>query len=103
MLVTWPYHIRGSIIETFDPRARWFASFLILGAIMQFWDVRIISIFFVLVLIQYALCKLTFKETRVAWAFLILLVVPSALLITAFSISEDCLGNPKYWPPASWP
>jgi energy-coupling factor transport system permease protein len=75
MLVTWRYRERGSFIETFDPRARWFFSFLVLFSIVFFWDIRILLCFFALVVIQYILSKLTWKETRRAWIFMLFFIV----------------------------
>lgn len=75
MLVTWRYHFRNSLIETLDPRARWITSFLVLIAITFFWDIRFLSFFFVLVVLQYILTRLTFKETWRPWLFIFFFVV----------------------------
>jgi energy-coupling factor transport system permease protein len=75
MLVTWKYRFRDSFIDRFDPRARWIASFLVLAAILNFWDMRFLAIFFGLSLVQFRLTKLTWAETKRAWLFIMLLVV----------------------------
>ncbi len=75
MLVTWKYRPRDSVIEKFDPRARWFFSFLVLFAIIQFWDIRFLLFFFALIMGQYFLTHLTWAETRRAWIFITILVV----------------------------
>lgn len=75
MLVTWKYRFRDSFIETFDPRARWYTSFLILAALLNFWDMRVLAFFFALALAQFFLARLTFRETRRIWLFVIILVV----------------------------
>lgn len=75
MLVTWRYRFRDSFIEKFDPRARWFASFMIMIGIIQFWDIRILLCFFAISMTQFLLTKLTWQETRRAWLFILLLVV----------------------------
>lgn len=75
MLVTWRYRPRNSILEKIDPRARWFMSFLVLFGLIQFWDIRFLLFFFALSMTQYVLSKLTWKETKRAWLFIILLVV----------------------------
>ncbi len=75
MLVTWRYRLRNSILEIFDPRARWFFSFFILFSIVLFWDIRILLFFFVIVFGQYALSRLTWKETRRAWIFILFFIV----------------------------
>jgi energy-coupling factor transport system permease protein len=75
MLVTWKYRFRNSLIEKFDPRARWIASFLILFGLIQFWDIRFLLFFFAIAMLQYFLSKLTWQETKRAWFFITLLVV----------------------------
>ncbi|MGC9399367.1 MAG: energy-coupling factor transporter transmembrane component T family protein [Anaerolineae bacterium] len=85
MLVTWRYRPRGSLLETFDPRARWFFSFLILFSIIQFWDVRFLAFFFVIVMGQYALGRLTWGETRRAWIFLLIFIVGIVALNSIFT------------------
>ncbi|HFC11195.1 MAG TPA: energy-coupling factor transporter transmembrane protein EcfT [Anaerolineae bacterium] len=75
MLVAWKYRFRNSFIEKFDPRARWIVSFLILAAVLNFWDIRIVLLFFALALTQFVLTKLTWKETKKAWIFILILVV----------------------------
>ena len=74
MLVTWKYKERNSFIESLDPRARWITSILILFAIIQFWDFRILIFFFIFSMLQYYLSRLTWKETRRAWLFILFLV-----------------------------
>ncbi len=85
MLVTWKYRPRGSVIEKIDPRARWITSFLILFALTQFWDIRFLSFFLVIVLVQYALARLTWAETRRAWLFILIFVVGIVALNTVFT------------------
>jgi energy-coupling factor transport system permease protein len=75
MLVAWRYRFRNSFLETLDPRARWITSFFVLFAIIQFWDVRFLLFFFALSMTQYFLSRLTWKETRRAWLFILFLVV----------------------------
>lgn len=85
MLVTWKYRPRGSVIEKIDPRARWITSFLILFALTQFWDIRFLLFFLVIVLVQYALARLTWAETRRAWLFILIFVVGIVALNTVFT------------------
>ena len=75
MLVAWKFRPRYSLIESFDPRARWITSFLILASISQFWDIRFLLFFFVIPVAQFFLSRLTWKETRRAWFFVFLFVV----------------------------
>jgi energy-coupling factor transport system permease protein len=75
MLVVWKYVPRNSLIESFDPRARWFASFLLMFAIIQFWNFNFLIIFFVISVTQLFLTKLTWKEVRRPLLFMFFLVV----------------------------
>ena len=75
MLVTWRYHPRGTFLESLDPRARWIMSFLVLFSIIQFWDIRFLLFFFGLVMLQYFMARLTWKETRQVWIFVLVMVV----------------------------
>ena len=75
MLVTWRYHIRNSVLEKIDPRARWIVSFLVLIAITQFWDIRFLLFFFGLVFLQYGVSKLKWRETWRAWLFILFFIV----------------------------
>lgn len=85
MLVTWRYQPRDSLLETFDPRARWFFSFLILFSIIQFWDVRFMAFFFAIAMGQYALGRLTWAETRQAWIFILIFIVGIVALNSIFT------------------
>jgi energy-coupling factor transport system permease protein len=85
MLVTWRYRPRNSVVESFDPRARWIFSFLILFSLTQFWDIRFLLIFLVVVLLQYVLARVTWTETRRAWLFILIFVVGIVALNTLFT------------------
>ncbi len=85
MLVTWKYRPRGSVVEKFDPRARWIFSFLVLFALTQFWDIRFLSFFLTIVVIQYVLAKVTWAETRRAWIFILIFAVGIVALNTLFT------------------
>jgi energy-coupling factor transport system permease protein len=85
MLVTWKYRPRGSVVETFDPRARWIFSFLILFSITSFWDIRFLVFFLAIVVVQYALARVTWAETKRAWLFILIFVVGIVALNTIFT------------------
>ena len=85
MLVTWKYRPRGSVVEEFDPRARWIFSFLILIALTQFWDLRFLLFFLFVVMAQYALARVTWAETKRAWIFILIFVVGIVALNTLFT------------------
>ena len=101
MLVTWRYRKRGSILETFDPRARWYFSFLILFSIVFFWDIRILLGFLTLILFQYYLSNLTWKETRRAWIFILFFIVVivglNALISGRAGPPSVLEGTHTYW------
>lgn len=101
MLVTWKYRPRNSFVERFDTRARWFFSFLVLFSIIQFWDLRFLLFFAAIVAAQYALTKLTWKETWRAWIFILALVVGvvavGSLLLGRGGPSEVLFGGHPVW------
>ncbi len=67
MLVSWKYRERNTIIQRLDPRARLIFMLCMLFSIIQFWDLRVMLLFLAISLGQFALAKLTFRETRRAW------------------------------------
>jgi energy-coupling factor transport system permease protein len=64
MLVTWRYRPRGSLIQSFDPRAYliFYATFLI--SVLLFWDVRFQAFFLTIALIFLFTSRLTWREIR---------------------------------------
>jgi energy-coupling factor transport system permease protein len=113
MLVTWKYHKRNSWLEKLDPRTRWISSFLVLFAMTFFWDIRFLLFFFVLVLVQYRISKLTWKETRRAWLFILFFIVVivgiNALISGRAGPSQVIYGTHTYFmktwhlPLTNWP
>jgi energy-coupling factor transport system permease protein len=85
MLVSLSYRPRGSLIEQIDPRARWIYSFALLFSIVLFWDLRFLLFFFALGMFQFALSRLTWKETRRAWIFIFILVSMLVVVNTLIS------------------
>jgi energy-coupling factor transport system permease protein len=75
MFVTFKYRERNTIIQRLDPRTRLIMLVCFLGAIIQFWDIRVLFVFFLLALIQYRLARLTWQETRRFWVVIIALIV----------------------------
>lgn len=92
MLVSVSYRPRGSIIEKFDPRARWIYSLLILFSIVLFWDIRFLFFFFLLSLGQYALTRLTWRETKRAW-LLTTVIVASMVIVNTLITSSGTIGS----------
>lgn len=77
MLIAWRYRERDTIIQRLDPRARILFMLAMLFSIIQFWDLRIESIFLGIAVLQFLLARLTWRETRRAWiliSFIILLM-----------------------------
>ncbi|HEY71649.1 MAG: hypothetical protein B6I35_08295 [Anaerolineaceae bacterium 4572_32.2] len=75
MLVAWKYKERNTLIQRLDPRARWIFLLAFTFSIIKFWDIRFLLFFFVISFSHYLLCKLTWKETRRIWTFVLILVV----------------------------
>lgn len=82
MLVSFGYRPRHSRLERIDPRARWVFSFLMLFAIVTFWDIRFLLVFLVISLAQFVVARLTWRETRRAWLFVLFLVTTMVVLNT---------------------
>jgi energy-coupling factor transport system permease protein len=85
MLVTWQFRIRNSLMESFDPRARWIFSLIFLVSISLFWDVRFLTGFFILAFAWYASARVTFKDTRRAWiliSFILFMMIFIGTIIT---------------------
>jgi energy-coupling factor transport system permease protein len=64
MLIAWRYKDRDTIIQRLDPRARIIFMLALLFSIIQFWDLRIMLVFFGISLGQFLLARLTWRETR---------------------------------------
>lgn len=67
MLIAWRYRERDTLIQRLDPRARIILMLALLFSIIQFWDLRVILVFFAFAVLQYALSRLTWRETRRVW------------------------------------
>lgn len=92
MLVSLSYRPRGSLIEKFDPRARWIFALAFLFSIVQFWDNRFLLFFFSLAIIQYILTRLTWHETRRAW-MLIAIIVSTMVILNTLITSSGTIGS----------
>ncbi len=75
MLIAWRYRERDTIIQRLDPRARILFMLAILFSIIQFWDLRIMLLFLGIAVLQYALAKLTWRETRRAWILISFIIL----------------------------
>jgi energy-coupling factor transport system permease protein len=85
MLATWQFRIRHSLMESFDPRARWIFSLLFLVSISLFWDVRFLAVFFVLAAAWYLSARVPFRDTRRAWiliSFILAMMIIVGTIIT---------------------
>jgi energy-coupling factor transport system permease protein len=74
MLVTWHYRIHNSLMEKFDPRARWIFSLAFLFSVTMFWDARFLVFFALLAIAWYASSRARWKETRRGWYLVIFLL-----------------------------
>lgn len=75
MLVAWKYKERNTLVQRLDPRARWIFLFSVLFSVTQFQDLRLLLFFFAIALAHYFLARLSWKETRRVWTFVLVLVV----------------------------
>ncbi len=84
MLIAWRYRERDTIIQRLDPRARIIFMLAMLFSIIQFWDLRIMLLFLGIAVLQYALARLTWRETRRAW-ILISFIILFMTILTFFT------------------
>ena len=91
MIVTFNYRDRHSLVERFDPRARWIFSVLLLFAVTLFWDVRFLLFFLALSLGQYFLARLTWKETHKAW-FFVFFIMSTMVIVNTLITSSGTIG-----------
>ena len=82
MLVPLSFRPHDTLIERFDPRARWIFSLLMMGAILFYWDIRFLLFFFIISFTQYILARLTWKETHKGWTFIFILISMMVLVNT---------------------
>ncbi len=75
MFATFKYRDRDTLIQRLDPRTRLITLVCFLFAIIQFWDIRVIFLFFLIALAQYVLSGLTWRETKPFWTVALLLIV----------------------------
>jgi energy-coupling factor transport system permease protein len=92
MLVSFSYRPRKSLVERFDPRARWIFSLLLLFSIVMFWDFRFLFLFFVIALGQFYYSRLTWQETRRAWTIIFVLTSVMILFNTLITGSGTIAG-----------
>ncbi|HPC06646.1 MAG TPA: hypothetical protein PLI60_07985, partial [Anaerolineaceae bacterium] len=97
MVVTFGYKQRNSLVETFDPRARWIFSILSLFTIVNFWDIRFLLYFLLVSVVQYSFTRLTWKETKRAWRFiffLMFIMIFVNTIVTSAGTISDVSANP---------
>jgi len=92
MIVAWKYQARSTLWQRFDPRARLLFMLAMLLSILYFWDVRVLLIFLALAALQYALARLTFRETRRAW----LIMGPLIFVLTVVTMLTGKGGEGVY-------
>jgi energy-coupling factor transporter transmembrane protein EcfT len=102
MLVTWQYRIRNSLMETFDPRARWIFSLIFLVSISFFWDVRFLAGFFVLAFLWYGSARVPLKETKRAWILISFLLFMMIFIGTIITGGEQPHITRKHSPLVIW-
>jgi len=102
MLVTWSYRVRNSLMETFDPRARWIFSFAFLFTATMFWDARFLAVLFVLAFLWYFSARVPWKDTRRAWSFvwfiLFIMIIVNTILTGGGAGGVVPEGGHLVWP-----
>jgi energy-coupling factor transport system permease protein len=80
MLVAWRYKDRGSLIQSFDPRA-WlifYACFLM--STLAFWDLRYLAVFLGISLLVVFTSRIPWREMSRAWIFIGTFIIFFSLL-----------------------
>jgi energy-coupling factor transport system permease protein len=80
MLIAWRYRERDTVIQRLDPRARIIFMLAMLFSIVQFWDLRIMLLFLGISVGQYALARLTWRETRRVWILISFIILFMTIL-----------------------
>lgn len=74
MLTTWRYRPHRSLMERFDPRARWIFSFAFLFSATMFWDARFLAFFFTIAFVWYFSARTRWQETKHGWRLVFFLL-----------------------------
>jgi len=96
LLINWRYEDRGTLVQSLDPRARILLMLCMLGALVQVWDLRWLAGLFALAAAQYALARLSFRETARFWIFAGFI----AIALTVFTALSG--QSPAGYPARSW-
>lgn len=80
MLIAWKYRERGTAYQRLNPRVRLIVILALTFAIIQVWDLRVLLAFLAFAVLQYAVSRLKFSETRVTWTFMGVFVTLIVLL-----------------------
>lgn len=67
MLIAWKYRRRDTIIQRLDPRARMIFMLCITLALYFLWDLRWVIPYSILAFTQFALARISFRESRTFW------------------------------------
>jgi len=102
MIITWRYHHHHSLMESFDPRARWIFSFAFLFSITMFWDARFLAIFFVIAFLWYFSGRTRWQETKHGWMLvsilLFMMIVINTLITGGGAGGVVPEGGTLVWP-----
>ena len=80
MLVTWRYKERKSIIQYFDPRAWIIFYACFIASTVFFWDLRFLSIFFVMAVLVVIFSRVGWKEMSRGWLFIGVFIIFFSML-----------------------
>lgn len=74
MLVTWHYRPHRSLMESFDPRARWIFSLAFLFSATMFWDARFLAPLFLIGFGWYFSGKISWQQSKRGWYLVLTLL-----------------------------
>ena len=91
MLINFPYIKRDSPVHSLDPRTKIILLFAFIFIITQSSNFWFVLVGFIAACIYYSLARLTWKETKLAWVYIIVLsivLVVANYLITAGQVMQ---------------
>lgn len=92
MLINFPYVKRESFVHQLDPRTKIILLFVFIFSITQSSNFWFILVGFLLAVLYYSLARLTWRETKTAWFYIIVLAVILVVVnyfITAGAVVQD--------------
>jgi len=102
MLASWRYRPHNSLMERFDPRARWIFSLSLLFSVTMFWDARFLLFFFIVAFAWYFSARVPFEDIKRGWLLvgliLFTMIVVNTVLTGGGAGGVVPPGGNEVWP-----